>query len=141
MNVYRVDVTILVIADSEDEACDGMSAMLSESHGPEPWVFDWAYQRTPDGTDFTLPELVNVHEPYEEGDYFNQHGHSRRPSRDHAMLKETSSRSRDCIFKEEEPPHLSTLAGLQATLANMNNLDAEDLDTALQEAWEEINFT
>ena len=65
MLVYKATVTVLLKADvceSEGEACDWFSGLLSENAD----VLDWGYLRK--GDDWPPPALVEVPDDYDEGD-------------------------------------------------------------------------
>lgn len=67
---YQATIHVLLRgADSQDEACDGMSEMLS--HIPD-FVVDWAYARGDSGAVLLpIPRPDLRHMGYEEGEFLN----------------------------------------------------------------------
>lgn len=62
---YVATVQILVRADSQAEACDGISGMLRECGCPN-FLIDWAYFKQ--GNEYIRPSLVTIPKGYREGD-------------------------------------------------------------------------
>ena len=71
-NIYIATVQIAVEADSDDEACDSISACLSENLLYSGAIVDWAYLSDGKGG-YIEPEYKGeIEEPIEEGELFTR---------------------------------------------------------------------
>jgi hypothetical protein len=75
MQTYTATVKILVAAPSPTDACDVISAALTDPINTA--LVDWGYIPTADGKDFTYPELHADLDPatYIEGSFLNPPPH------------------------------------------------------------------
>lgn len=63
MKFYRATVEILIQAKDDNEACDGMSALLTETGiFDKDFIADWTYSHGPVAID--VPEALQVREEY-----------------------------------------------------------------------------
>ena len=68
MQKYFATVHLLINADSDGEAADAVSALLSENgiYSDDPALMDWEYTRK--GDHFNAPRAVDVPEDYDRND-------------------------------------------------------------------------